>query len=178
MATLPLILLIVLISVAGSVTGEPVHYQQQRPVDHRDHHGYHSTVRRKTMKKFLLLCALSVRSAACSVCGFSTIPTSPSSIANTTKLDEQAALTAQLAYKSWRIAVETGVNAGLIKGQLATHVAQLDNQLYSALQAVDAAYSAAGTRQLRHRDRELQHSPHRRLHRNRRTLICSPSQEF
>jgi hypothetical protein len=94
------------------------------------------------MKKILLLvlCLFAVPLAACAE--LASVPTSPSSVTNTTKLDEQAALTAQLAYKSWRIAVETGVNAGLIKGQLATHVAQLDNQLYSALQAVDAAYSA------------------------------------
>jgi hypothetical protein len=93
------------------------------------------------MKKLLLLCA-AVRSPAYSVCQSPTIPTSPGQVANSTKLDEQAAVTAHLAYKSWRLAVETSVNAGLIKGQLAAHVAQLDNQLYSALQAVDAAYAS------------------------------------
>lgn len=91
------------------------------------------------MKKLLLLIALlfAVPLTACA-----SVPTGPGTIANSTKLDEQAAVTAQLAYKSWRIAVETGINAGLIKGQLATKIAGLDNQLYSALQAVDAAYAS------------------------------------
>jgi hypothetical protein len=78
-----------------------------------------------------------------------TIPsTSPAAYANTTKADEQAVVTAELAYKSWRLAVETGVSSGLIKGQLAGKVAGIDNQLYSALQAVERAYSAANSADL------------------------------
>jgi len=92
---------------------------------------------KKLLFAFMLLFALPL-----SACATAPVPASPSAISNLTKVDEQAAVTAQLAYKSWRLAVETGVNAGLIKGQLAGHVAQLDNQLYSALQAVDAAYKA------------------------------------
>lgn len=89
------------------------------------------------MKKLLFALALSL--SACT--GLTTIPTTPSAIADTTKVDEQVVVTAHLGYKAWRLAVETGVNSGLIKGQLAAHVADLDNQLYTALQAVDAAYA-------------------------------------
>jgi hypothetical protein len=94
------------------------------------------------MKKLLLLLALLFAVPLTACANLPTIPTSPGQVADSTKLDEQTAVTAHLAYKSWRLAVETSVNAGLIKGQLAAHVAQLDNQLYSALQAVDAAYAS------------------------------------
>jgi hypothetical protein len=88
----------------------------------------------------LFLCIAVLFAAPLAAC--QTIPsTAPSSYADQTKVDEQGAVTAELAYKSWRLAVETGVNAGLIKGQLASSVAGLDNRLYSALQAVEAAYA-------------------------------------
>lgn len=99
------------------------------------------------MKKLLLIaCALAVPLSACET--IPSIPASPSAVTNLTKADEQVALTAELAYKSWRLAVETGVNSGLIKGQLAGHVAQLDNQLYSALQAVESAYATGNASSL------------------------------
>lgn len=90
---------------------------------------------RKIALTLALFCAVPLTS------GCVTVP-SPAALANTTKLDEQGVNTAELAYKAWRIAVETGVNAGQIKGQLAQRVAGFDNQLYSALQAVESAYNA------------------------------------
>ena len=71
-----------------------------------------------------------------------TIPTGPGQYAEQTKLDEQAAITVNLGYKMWRIAVETGVNSGQIKGALAGRLAELDRKLYGFVQAVDAAYAA------------------------------------
>jgi hypothetical protein len=69
-----------------------------------------------------------------------TSPSSPAAIANATKVDEQTINTLELAYKTWRIAVETGVRSGAIKGTLAATVAGLDTRLYSALQAAEHAY--------------------------------------
>lgn len=88
------------------------------------------------MRKLIIVAAL------CSLSACVSVP-SPQALANSTKIDEQSINTLELAYKSWRLAVETGIHAGLIKGQLATHVAQLDNQIYSALVAAQSAYNGA-----------------------------------
>lgn len=90
------------------------------------------------MRKFLIAVAL----CSASLTGCATVPT-PSSLAEQTKIDEQSINTLELAYKTWRLAVETGINAGQIKGQLAGRVAQLDNQLYQALVAAETAYKGA-----------------------------------
>jgi hypothetical protein len=94
------------------------------------------------MRKILIIAALAlaIPASACTA-----IPTSPAAVAGTTTVDEKTAITFELAYKTWRVAVETGINAGQIKGPLATKIAGLDNQLYSALQAVEAAYAGANS---------------------------------
>jgi len=93
------------------------------------------------MRKLTIIVAL-----ACAVPlnGCVTVP-SPAALANSTKADEQGINTLELAYKTWRLAVETGVNAGTIKGQLAGHIADIDNKLYSALQSAEAAYQSANS---------------------------------
>ena len=96
------------------------------------------------MKK-LLLCL-----GAMSLCACATpVSLQPVTYADQTKIDEQFGVTAELAYKSWRLAVETGVSSGLIKGQVAAHVAQLDNQLYAALTAVEHAYAAGNSTEIK-----------------------------
>jgi hypothetical protein len=97
------------------------------------------------MRRLLIICAcaLALPLTACDLA--TTGVAAPATYANTTKADEQGAVTAELAYKTWRLAVETGVNSGAIKGQLAGHVADLDNQLYSALQVVEKAYAAGNS---------------------------------
>lgn len=70
------------------------------------------------------------------------IPASPVAVAESTTLDEQGALAAELAYKAARIAVETGVDAGVIKGATAAKVAQLDQRAFAALGVVRKAYAA------------------------------------
>lgn len=95
------------------------------------------------MKKLFILAALVCAPlAACNVHP-QTIPTSPAAVSNLTKADEQAINTLELAYKLWRQSVEVGVSAGLIKGPLATKIAGLDNQIYSALQTAEHAYEGA-----------------------------------
>lgn len=95
------------------------------------------------MKKILLaFAALSlVPLGACE-----TIST-PSEISDTTKLDEQGAIGVNLAYKAFRLSVETGVEAGLIKpgSELAIKIADADNKAFAAVQAVDAAYRAGNS---------------------------------
>lgn len=83
-------------------------------------------------------------------CGFgaintSAIPASPAAAAETTALDEQAALSVELAYKAARLVVETATDAGLIKGPLAARLAGYDAQAYRATLAVRAAYRAGNS---------------------------------
>jgi len=73
---------------------------------------------------------------------FSAVPASPSAVASKTTLDEQAALSVELAYKAARTAVEVAVDAKLIKGDRAKQFADLDNKAYAAVKAVRAAYNA------------------------------------
>jgi hypothetical protein len=93
------------------------------------------------MKKLLFLALLTLPATACVNPALS----SPATVAESTKLDEQGAITVNLAYKMWRIAVETGVTSGQIKGPLAGKLAKLDNLLYGMVQAVDAAYAAGNS---------------------------------
>jgi hypothetical protein len=104
------------------------------------------------MRRIVLLwaCALPlVPLAACSTMP-TDISTTPVSYADKVRIDEQGIITAELAYKTWRIAVETGVNAGTIKGGTATKLAELDNRIYLALQTVEAAYSAGNADSIEH----------------------------
>jgi hypothetical protein len=70
------------------------------------------------------------------------IPPTPVAAADETVLDEQAALAVELAYKAARLAVETGVDAGVVRGAQATRLAELDNQAYAAVLAARRAYRA------------------------------------
>ena len=91
------------------------------------------------MKRFIalaLLCALPA-------CGpVNTIPAAPAAVADKTVLDEQGALAAELAYKAARVALETGVDAGVIRGATAARIAALDAKAYAALRIVRRAYEA------------------------------------
>ena len=86
-----------------------------------------------------LLCALS----ACTPPA--TIPTAPGAVADKTILDENAALAAELAYKAARVALETGADAGVIRGATAARIAALDVKAYAALRVVRRAYEAGNS---------------------------------
>jgi len=88
------------------------------------------------MKRIIIAAALALAG-----CSFSP-PSTPSTVAQATVLDEKIAIGAELAYKAARLAAETGVDAGLIKGAKADRVADADNRALTAVQAVRAAYRA------------------------------------
>lgn len=96
------------------------------------------------MKRLLYaaLCGAMMLASCTAVGPANLLPPSPAAAANKTVLDEQGALAAELAYKAARIAVETGVDAGLIKGTAAARVAQLDQAVFVALGQVRTAYRA------------------------------------
>lgn len=64
----------------------------------------------------------------------------PATVADKTVLDEQAALGIELAYKAARLAGETAVDAGLLKGAAASKAAALDNKAFLAVATVRQAY--------------------------------------
>lgn len=74
--------------------------------------------------------------------GCATIPSAPVEGADQTVLDEQAMLAAEVAYKAARLAVEAGVDAGLVHGERATRLAAADRAAYAALGQLRAAYRA------------------------------------
>lgn len=80
----------------------------------------------------------------------------PAALADQTTLDEQGMLAAELAYKAARIAVETGVDAGLIKGETASRIAALDSTAYAALGAARSAYRAGNAASYKNALREAQ----------------------
>lgn len=97
------------------------------------------------MKKLLIAIGLAAASLSLPACSGVLEP--PASVADKTKLDEQAAIGVNLAYKAFRLSVETGVAAGFIKpgSELALKIADADNRAYSAVVAVDAAYRAGNS---------------------------------
>lgn len=84
--------------------------------------------------------ALALLSAA-PLAGCAAIPT-PVGLASKTKVDEQVIVTAEQAYKAFRLAVTVGVQANIIHGPRAEELADIDNNLYEALQAMETAYGA------------------------------------
>src|SRR5687767_12047803 len=70
------------------------------------------------------------------------LPSAPVEAAEGTVMDEQAALAVELAYKAARVAVETGVDAGTIRGERAAQLAEIDNKAFAAVQAARRAYRA------------------------------------
>lgn len=90
------------------------------------------------MRKIILLAALALALPGCETLG--SIPASPAAVANATSLDETAARSAEVGYKAFRLALELAVDLGKVKGAKATQMAELDNRLYAAVQAVRAAY--------------------------------------
>lgn len=80
----------------------------------------------------------------------------PSEHADKTVLDEQGMLAAELAYKAARVAVEIGVDAGLIRGETATRVAAIDDQAYAALGVARSAYRAGNAQSYKNALRDAQ----------------------
>jgi len=92
------------------------------------------------------LIATSLALCACAVPGTApsdgSLPNAPGDLADATLLDEQAALSVELAYQAAGAAVKTAVDAGVLHGDAADQVAALDRQAYRAVRAVRDAYDA------------------------------------
>ena len=95
------------------------------------------------MRKIFLALAMLATLGACQFGSISSVPTAPSQIADRTVADEQGMLAVELAYKAARLAVETGVDAGIIRGATAARFAELDNKAFAALGVLRQAYRTA-----------------------------------
>lgn len=98
------------------------------------------------MKRALFAAAAAAALALGGCAGGVQIPASPGTVAQGTLLDERLALGAELAYKAARKVIETGTDAGLIKGADATKAAALDAKAYSLVGKVRAAYAAGNAK--------------------------------
>lgn len=96
----------------------------------------------RRMLLFAPLAAMALALPACATPGGSPIPGSPSQVCDKSTLDERGGTAVELGYKAFRIAMELAVDSGQLKGQAAANVAALDNQLFSATQAVQSAYAS------------------------------------
>lgn len=95
------------------------------------------------MKRMIFAACAALALGGCGALqGLGGIPSAPVAVADQTVLDEQGALAVELAYKAARLAVETAVDAGLIKGERATKLAELDNKAYAAVLTARRAYRA------------------------------------
>ena len=98
------------------------------------------------MKRLLLIPLLLALSACGGLTGLlgapANLPASPSAIANTTKLDEQAALGVELAYQAANRATYFAAKAGVLSPDAKLRAAELDNTAYKAVLATRAAYDA------------------------------------
>lgn len=94
------------------------------------------------MKRLIFAACAALALSGCGLTGLGSVPAAPVEAADQTVLDEQAALSIELAYKAARLAIETAVDAGAIRGEQATRFAELDNRAYAAVLAARRAYRA------------------------------------
>lgn len=70
------------------------------------------------------------------------IPPAPAAAADRTMIDEQTALSVELAYQAATVAIGAAVNIGVLRGEGAERVAVIDRRAYRAVLATRAAYDA------------------------------------
>lgn len=88
----------------------------------------------------LCLVLLPVLAACQTVSAITSIPASPAAAADTTVIDEKAAIAVEASWKAAGALIEAGVDAGLIKAAAARRVEQLDAAAERWVRAVRAAY--------------------------------------
>jgi hypothetical protein len=92
------------------------------------------------MFRHLSIALLCLGLAACGP--LNSLPPAPAALADKTLLDEQSALSVELAYQAEALTLRTALRSGLLTGDAATRAAALDNRAYAAVTAVRAAYDA------------------------------------
>jgi hypothetical protein len=96
------------------------------------------------MKKILLILGAALALSACNPTAAGPVST-PAEVSNRTAMDEQAAVSVELAYKAFRTALELAVDAGVLKGDNAVKAAKADQTAYNAILVMRAAYKTANS---------------------------------
>lgn len=96
------------------------------------------------MKHLLLLACLSLSLSGCGpmLSMMAGIPPAPAAVADRSVIDEQAALSVELAYQAAALALSTAADFGALTGERATRAAAIDRAAYRAVLATRAAYDA------------------------------------
>ncbi len=94
------------------------------------------------MKRLAILAALAL--ASCGPLSIATLPP-PGRIADTTKLDEQGALSIELAYQAANLAIRAANRAGMLSTANRARAADLDSAAYKAVLAARAAYDTGNS---------------------------------
>lgn len=95
------------------------------------------------MRRIILL-ALAPLALATSGCALLNAP-GPGTVADQTIVDERAALGVETIYSGWRAFVETGVDLGLIKGDMAARMQDYDTRIYAYVRVARQAYDTGNT---------------------------------
>ena len=104
------------------------------------------------MRKFSVISLIAAASLSLSACaGLATAVGPPDNLipgaaADKTVLDEQVAISVELAYQAAVLTVSTATKAGLVKGALAEKLLDADRKAYQAVLAVRAAYDTGNAR--------------------------------
>jgi hypothetical protein len=99
--------------------------------------------------KSLFVAAIAMGLASCGVASAALGPPEnlvPAAAADQTVLDEQVAISVELAYQAAVLTVSTATKAGLVKGATAEKLLAADNKAYQAVLAVRAAYDTGNAR--------------------------------
>lgn len=91
---------------------------------------------------FLIAASLALCACAPNTSADGGLPNAPGDLADATVLDEQTALSVELAYQAAGLAVKSAADAGVLHGDAAAKAAKLDRQAYGAVRAVRDAYDA------------------------------------
>ena len=96
-----------------------------------------------TVLPMLLLFAVMVPLSSCASLGVERLPSSPSELSDRTKLDEQAALTATLAYTAAARAAALAIETGLVSDpETIALIGDVNRKAYAGVRAVAVAYQA------------------------------------
>lgn len=94
------------------------------------------------MKRLIIFAAALSLSGCAALDGLMRLPAQPVAVANKTVLDEQAAISVELAYQAAATALLIATRAGFVTGDNARNAMALDNEAYRKVLAVRAAYDA------------------------------------
>lgn len=95
------------------------------------------------MRSLFLAIACLPLAACAGMSDMPNMPMTPAAMSQRTVVDEQAINGVELGYKTFRLAAETAVDAGWVKGADAKKLADVDTKLYAAVHGAEIAYEYA-----------------------------------